>query len=67
MNAEQQKQNEVVLCHLERERELWLPHYQVSIRAEGFNSDANTRADFFMRRINALLEELVIVDGTQGS
>jgi hypothetical protein len=55
-------EREVVLAHLERERELWLPHYRTAKRAEGFNADAKARAAYFMRHIDGLLSELIEID-----
>jgi hypothetical protein len=52
-------EREVVMAHLERERELWLPHYQ---DAKVGKPDAQTRADYFMNRIDSLLLELVEID-----
>jgi len=58
MSIEITKQNEVTLAYLEREREQWLPHYH---DAQVGKPDAQTRADFFMHRIDALLEELIVL------
>lgn len=55
-------EREVVLAHLERERELWMPHHLVDIRAGGNNGDAKTRAAYFMRHIDSLLGELIELD-----
>lgn len=66
MSAEQVPgyEREVIIAHLERERELWLPWYEMDKRAEGHNADAKARAAFFMTHIDNLLMELVEIDTT---
>lgn len=58
MSAETTKQNEITLAYLEREREQWLPWREAATRGV---PDAQTRADFFTHRIDALLEELIVL------
>lgn len=64
MSAEQVPgyEREVVLAHLERERELWLPWHEMDKRAEGHNGDAKARAAYFMVHIDNLLGELIEID-----
>lgn len=57
-------QREVVLCYLEHEREQWLPNH---IAAQRGAWDAETRATLFMRRIDKLLDELIVLDHLDGS
>lgn len=61
MSAEITKQNEVTLAYLEREREQWMPWHEAAARRV---PDAQARADFFMNRIDALLEELIVFPET---
>lgn len=49
---------EVVTAYLERERELWLPHYQHARRDGFMNAELNANAEAFMPKIDRLLDEL---------
>ena len=49
---------EVVTAYLERERELWLPHYQHAKRDGFANAELNAAAEAYMPKINQLLDEL---------
>lgn len=64
MSAEQVPgyEREVVIAHLERERELWLPWHEMDKRAGGNNGDAKARAAYFMTHMDNLLMELVEID-----
>ena len=57
-------QYEITMAYLEHERDEWLPHYKLSRETTGaVQADALARADFFMGRIDKLLQELVEIDG----
>lgn len=49
---------EIVLCHLERERENWLPLHARAVRAGGWSAEANLDAAEAFAPIDRLLDEL---------
>ena len=53
---------EVVIAHLERARELWLPDYHKAIRDNHMNAELNAKANRHMPNIDKLLGELSLLD-----